>query len=300
MGRFPRTRGDGPSAESDRRPRLTFPPHARGWTLSASFAHSTGTVSPARAGMDPHATARSRPGPRFPRTRGDGPFSSRRAFFSAAFPPHARGWTLPAPGRGARLPVSPARAGMDPSCPWARCAASRFPRTRGDGPDRGAAIDPPRWFPPHARGWTVASSSRARDRTVSPARAGMDPGDRRRGLGVRRFPRTRGDGPELLPHPCGPTMFPPHARGWTRDTGVRVDRRTVSPARAGMDSNRPVGESGRVFGDDVVATAILERLLHHSHLITICGEATGFARRVVAASSGAPPASFPPPPSAQR
>ena len=52
----------------------------------------------------------------------------------------------------------------------------------------------------------------------------------------------------------------------------------VSPARAGMDSNRPVGESGRVFGDDVVATAILERPLHHSHLITIRGEATGFAR----------------------
>ena len=34
----------------------------------------------------------------------------------------------------------------------------------------------------------------------------------------------------------------------------------------------PVGEWGRVFGDDVVATAILDRLLHHSHVITIRGE----------------------------
>ena len=34
----------------------------------------------------------------------------------------------------------------------------------------------------------------------------------------------------------------------------------------------PVGEWGRVFGDDVVATAILDRLPHHSHVITIRGE----------------------------
>ena len=39
-----------------------------------------------------------------------------------------------------------------------------------------------------------------------------------------------------------------------------------------VTSNRPVGEWGRVFGDDVVATAILDRMLHHSHVITIRGE----------------------------
>ena len=27
-----------------------------------------------------------------------------------------------------------------------------------------------------------------------------------------------------------------------------------------------------MFGDPVVATAILDRLLHHSHVITICGD----------------------------
>jgi IstB-like ATP binding protein len=36
--------------------------------------------------------------------------------------------------------------------------------------------------------------------------------------------------------------------------------------------NRSVGEWGRVFGDPVVATAILERLLHHSQVITIRGD----------------------------
>ena len=39
-----------------------------------------------------------------------------------------------------------------------------------------------------------------------------------------------------------------------------------------VTSNRSVGEWGTVFGDPVVATAILDRLLHHSHVLTIRGE----------------------------
>ncbi len=39
-----------------------------------------------------------------------------------------------------------------------------------------------------------------------------------------------------------------------------------------ITSNRSVGEWGEVFGDPVVATAILDRLLHHSHVVTIKGE----------------------------
>ena len=39
-----------------------------------------------------------------------------------------------------------------------------------------------------------------------------------------------------------------------------------------LSSNRSVGEWGAVFGDPVVATAILDRLLHHSHVITIRGD----------------------------
>jgi len=35
-----------------------------------------------------------------------------------------------------------------------------------------------------------------------------------------------------------------------------------------VTSNRAVGDWGSVFGDPVVATAILDRLLHHSHVIT--------------------------------
>jgi len=36
-----------------------------------------------------------------------------------------------------------------------------------------------------------------------------------------------------------------------------------------LTSNRSVGEQGAVFGDPVVATAILDRLLHHSDVTTI-------------------------------
>ncbi|HUB14106.1 MAG TPA: IS21-like element helper ATPase IstB [Acetobacteraceae bacterium] len=39
-----------------------------------------------------------------------------------------------------------------------------------------------------------------------------------------------------------------------------------------ITSNRSVAEWGAVFGDPVVATAILDRLLHHSHVITIRGD----------------------------
>lgn len=39
-----------------------------------------------------------------------------------------------------------------------------------------------------------------------------------------------------------------------------------------ITSNQPVGNWGEVFGDVVVATAILDRLLHHSHVVTIKGE----------------------------
>ena len=39
-----------------------------------------------------------------------------------------------------------------------------------------------------------------------------------------------------------------------------------------VTSNRAVGAWGTVFGDPVVATAILDRLLHHSHVLTIRGD----------------------------
>jgi len=39
-----------------------------------------------------------------------------------------------------------------------------------------------------------------------------------------------------------------------------------------VTSNRSVSEWGTVLNDPVVATAILDRLLHHSHVLTIRGD----------------------------
>ena len=39
-----------------------------------------------------------------------------------------------------------------------------------------------------------------------------------------------------------------------------------------LTTNKPVTQWGAVFGDDVVAAAILDRLLHHSHALAIQGE----------------------------
>jgi len=39
-----------------------------------------------------------------------------------------------------------------------------------------------------------------------------------------------------------------------------------------ITSNKAFNQWGEIFGDDVIAGAILDRLLHHSHIIAIQGE----------------------------
>lgn len=47
-----------------------------------------------------------------------------------------------------------------------------------------------------------------------------------------------------------------------------------------ITSNQPVGAWGEVFGDTILATAILDRLLHHSHILTIKGREQPPARKM--------------------
>ena len=47
------------------------------------------------------------------------------------------------------------------------------------------------------------------------------------------------------------------------------------PLRRGsiiLTSNKSYGEWGTIFGDPIIATAILDRLLHHSTTVNICGK----------------------------
>lgn len=62
--------------------------------------------------------------------------------------------------------------------------------------------------------------------------------------------------------------FEPDAAPWFFQLVSRRDER----ASMLITSNRAVGEWSTVFGEAVVATAILDRLLHHTHVITIRGD----------------------------
>ena len=55
-----------------------------------------------------------------------------------------------------------------------------------------------------------------------------------------------------------------------------------------ITSNRSVGEWGQVFGDPVVTTAILDRLLHHSTVITIRGDSYRLRQKYRSAFSRRP------------
>ena len=232
---FPRTRGDGPQTGSLVRKLRGFPPHTRGWTLES---HSSGCgmgVSPAHAGMDPRYSSTSAKRQRFPRTRGDGPWTVPRVFRVGMFPPHTRGWTRHHYPEGGRQDVSPAHAGMDPPHPCRRSGSSSFPRTRGDGPSPVSEYCKDSGFPPHTRGWTRVCRAHVRSGCVSPAHAGMDPLARKRWTLMSCFPRTRGDGPRHRWSDLSPWPFPPHTRGWTAPRLLAPRGRAVSPAHAGMD-----------------------------------------------------------------
>lgn len=56
------------------------------------------------------------------------------------------------------------------------------------------------------------------------------------------------------------------------------DRRRYGPLTAAILKREHVPapvEWGQVFGDEVLATAILDRLLHHCEVVAINGPATG-------------------------
>mgnify|MGYP001017099675 CR=1 FL=1 len=233
--RFPRARGDGPSALSRRRLSTPLPPRSRGWTRPRRLLHADEAASPALAGMDPSAPATSRRRSGFPRARGDGPGAPDRLALLPGLPPRSRGWTRMAThGRG-RAQASPALAGMDR---WKRCISellTGFPRARGDGPllIRSPMDWPP--LPPRSRGWTLVTLLGVFQLQASPALAGMDPGDASSVCLACCFPRARGDGPLVVPREVDPSKLPPRSRGWTLHDGPHLGRLRASPALAGMD-----------------------------------------------------------------
>ena len=213
--RFPRTRGDGPWKRPVCCIRTWFPPHSRGWTQAGQEGLGHAWVSPALAGMDPERLDATWLHSGFPRTRGDGPHQQGHPGRLREFPPHSRGWTSGRLRGSLRTNVSPALAGMDPKEGFMRVGATRFPRTRGDGP--------------------CLEAMRRQIPDVSPALAGMDLAPPGPSSERRCFPRTRGDGPTMIEEGARAYGFPPHSRGWTPRCRPLSSTLPVSPALAGMD-----------------------------------------------------------------
>ncbi len=57
-----------------------------------------------------------------------------------------------------------------------------------------------------------------------------------------------------------------------------------------LTSNKGFAEWGDVLGDNVIATAVLDRLLHHSHVLNIRGDSYRLREKKRAGVLGAPPA----------
>ena len=110
--RFPRVRGDVPSMLQQNVFSITFSPRARGCSYNSDIEDLLDSVFPACAGMFRSLSSSKRRILRFPRVRGDVPFTEGVFRTFAEFSPRARGCSRFAGHSGRHLPVFPACAGM--------------------------------------------------------------------------------------------------------------------------------------------------------------------------------------------
>ena len=178
LPRFPRIRGDVPKIDG------------------AKFEGTV--VFPAYAGMFLCGSQASYAPRCFPRIRGDVPKPMYVLVSSKEFSPHTRGCSPSATCRELRKPVFPAYAGMFLFVRLRGRGCSGFPRIRGDVPQRRQRHHKISKFSPHTRGYSRRTFRPPPSRIVFPAYAGMFRDDFDAELGAVRFPRIRGDVPNLI------------------------------------------------------------------------------------------------------
>ena len=152
-GRFPHTRGDGPTYALLLEALWGFSPHAWGWSA-----------------MRPTVVGES---VGFPHTRGDGPNKHGDVGTITPFSPHAWGWS----GGGycylMNVTVFPTRVGMVRGSNAWEPVMRGFPHTRGDGPFHLLRACVRRKFSPHAWGWSGQEGDVHHFPSVFPTRVGM-------------------------------------------------------------------------------------------------------------------------------
>ena len=192
-GGFPRIRGDVPTPVSVTRPLSVFSPHTRGCSVRGGFLTYLTAVFPAYAGMFLKVIRLKQKAQRFPRIRGDVPYTVFVYPLKFWFSPHTRGCSGHQIAYLLHLTVFPAYAGMfllfllppliatsfprirgDVPAALIRCGLrSGFPRIRGDVPGPGFPRTAPRKFSPHTRGCSAQINNLGPIMLVFPAYAGM-------------------------------------------------------------------------------------------------------------------------------
>ena len=155
----------------------------------------------------------------FPRMRGDVPEKCPVEKMKTQFSPHARGCSASLLSASLNRRVFPACAGMFPCFRVPVNDEKRFPRMRGDVPNRFGRIFP--------------------EVSVFPACAGMFRSLRARRTPNLRFPRMRGDVPGAVGFAANNTVFSPHARGCSQSWKPAHTNQVVFPACAGMFLSLP-------------------------------------------------------------
>ena len=173
----------------------TFSPHTRGCSFCFLARYLAITVFPAYAGMFRRCMF-CRPRSRgFPRIRGDVPIIGRRSGAASEFSPHTRGCSYSEDYTDATVEVFPAYAGMFPPSSTSCKRYSRFPRIRGDVPNRLPLHPMCLSFSPHTRGCSVEPQPAVLLLPVFPAYAGMFHACKAAKDHWEGFPRIRGDVP---------------------------------------------------------------------------------------------------------
>ena len=215
QGRFPHTRGDGPSMRAIKFPVCGFSPHAWGWSGVVDVDAANLAVFPTRVGMVRMSQKDVPAAGRFPHTRGDGPDCCAAGTRAVRFSPHAWGWSEDINAQLAEQMVFPTRVGMVRGYFNGVREPERFPHTRGDGPAIRKSDVPPCRFSPHAWGWSAPRPPRSTLAPVFPTRVGMVRILPPEVISAGSFPHTRGDGPTRMCNRRPPMKFSPHAWGWS-------------------------------------------------------------------------------------
>jgi len=239
MARFPRLRGDRPYSGPCGGLFDEVPPPTRGSTRWM-YEGSTGVPgSPAYAGIDLTITASTLRPCGFPRLRGDRPQTAEPRSSERSVPPPTRGSTLIRDARHSLFLGSPAYAGIDPIILPPEKTTRRFPRLRGDRPVLVMQNYLSTVVPPPTRGSTPVPRIAEGTGEGSPAYAGIDLPPALARLCVRRFPRLRGDRPQIDGAGNAVPQVPPPTRGSTWRAYLIRLAPCGSPAYAGIDPTRP-------------------------------------------------------------